>query len=206
MVEHNYKPNSHRSRESAASERQKRDAVVKVDGTTKKRSGLSKVTDSFFAEDVSSVGSYILTKVIVPKTMDLLSSIVKQGIDVLLYGESGASSTGTNRVSYNKYYKDRDTGNRSAIIRNRLGLDYEEPILQSFDDACSVLESMYDCAEEAGVVSILDMYEFAGIPSDNYMLNHYGWTKQALRTGAKIDRTRDGCYILKMPKAMQIDQ
>jgi hypothetical protein len=204
MAERNYPSNSHRARESMASERQKKASVVKVDGTTKKRSGISKVTDNFFAEDVSSVGSYILTKVIIPKTMDLLSSIVKQGIDVLLYGETGTTSSNTNRISYNKYYKDRGSENRSAIIRNRPGLDYEEPILQSFDDACAVLESMYDCADEAGVVSILDMYEFAGIPSDNYMLNHYGWTRLSLRN-AKVERMRDGYYILKMPKAMQID-
>ena len=206
MPESNYKPNSHRSREEAASStsHEKKQAVVKTSAKTKKRSGLSRLADSFVTEDASSVGSYIITDVIIPKAKELLSAIIKQGLDMWLYGESRSTPSDRSRVSYNKYYKEKDRPLGGSSQRNRLGLDYEDPILETFGDAQAVLESMYDYAEEAGAVSIMDMYEFAGIPSDNYMLNHYGWTRLTLKS-AKINRTSNGFYILKLPRAMLLE-
>ena len=208
MAKNNYQPNSHKFREEQTEkeDRTKNQAVVSVSGKTKKKSGLMSFASNFIAEDASSVGSYIVTDVIIPKAKELFSAIVKQGLDMWLYGESRLSSSGS--ISYNKYYRDRDrdVGRKSAVIRDdrRSGLSFEEPILETRGDAEAVLDAMYDRTDEFGVVSIMDMYEFAGISSNNYRLSHFGWTRAQLRN-VRIERQRDGCYLLRMPKAMVFD-
>ena len=52
-----------------------------------------------------------------------------------------------------------------------------------------------------GLVSVADFYELVGVPS-NYTDNNYGWSN--LRN-AYVDRLRDGGYIIKLPRAFQLD-
>ena len=206
MAESNYKPNSHKSKEASKEARTSKAPVVKTAAQTKKRSGLSKIADNFVAEDASSVGSFIVTDVIIPKAKDLLSAIIKQSVDMFLFGSSRPDSN-TNRITpYNKYYTTQPLrGSYEAQpARSRIGLDYEDPVLASYGDAEAVLSMMYEYADESGVVSIMDMYDLAGIKSDNYMLCHYGWTRLSLRS-AKIDRISDGRYIVRTPRAVSID-
>ena len=84
-----YKSNSHKSNE--VDERKKVGKVVKGKVKTKKKSGITKFTDVFISEDVSSVKSYIIGEVLIPAMKKALSDIVTNGIDMILYGESGVN-------------------------------------------------------------------------------------------------------------------
>ena len=59
---------------------------------------------------------------------------------------------------------------------------------------------MNDVIETYGMVSVMDLYDLVGI-SGQYTDNNYGWKN--LRNAEPI-RTRDGEYMLKLPKAIPL--
>ena len=86
-----YKSNSHKSKEGQTetlTERKKVEKVVHGKVRTKPKSGISKVTDMFISEDAANVKSYIVMDVLVPAVKKAISDIVRDGIDMILYGES----------------------------------------------------------------------------------------------------------------------
>ena len=160
----------------------------------------------FVSEDASKVKSYILMDVLVPTIKKAISDIVKNGVDMILYGEVGQSKKHTyaSTVSYRDYY---DNGSRSVSrfddpsrARVRAGYSFDDVILETRGEAEEVLSSMDELIETYGSVSVADMYDLIG-ETCPYTAYKYGWTN--IRN-AEIVRVRDG-YIIRMPKAMPID-
>lgn len=194
-----YKPNSHKVKAEAKMENKKVEKVATGKVKTKKKSSANKFADVFISEDMGNVKDYILYDVLLPAAKKTISEIVSNGIDMILYGETKpkSKSRGT-KVSYNRYYDDRDDDYRRRDSSRRarvLGYDYEDVILESRTEAEEVLNRMEDLIDTYGVVSVADLYDLVGI-SGNYTDNKYGWTN--LRT-AGIERTRDG-YLIVLPK------
>lgn len=199
IIGEDFKSNSHKSKEETKREGKKIERVATGKVKTKKKSGANKVADVFISEDISNVKDYILYDVLLPAAKKTISEIVSNGIDMILYGETKpkSKSRGT-KVSYNRYYDDRDDDYRRRDSSRRarvLGYDYEDVILESRTEAEEVLNRMEDLIDTYGVVSVADLYDLVGI-SGNYTDNKYGWTN--LRT-AGIERTRDG-YLIVLPK------
>lgn len=196
----NYPSNSHKAREEVAEK--KVEKVVSGKTSTKKKSGIRKLSDTFLSEDVSNVKSYIFSEVLLPAAKKLVSDIVTNGIDMLLYGEIKNKKGNSSKVSYSRYYDDRRDRNRdyrSPVVRNNF--DYDEIIFETRGDAEAVLDAMYDILNQYKVVSVAELYDLASITTHNYTCNNYGWID--LR-GSSVVRVRDG-YILKLPKALPID-
>lgn len=195
-----YQPNSHKSKtEGFAVPKKKVEKVAK--GKTKKKSEIAKFADVFLQEDVSSVKSYILSDVVIPALKKAISDVVTNGIDMLLYGESGSAkkTTPASKVSYRSYYErpnDRYSKSQSSIKR----YNYDEVVLESRGEAEEVLSRMEDLIATYNVVSVADFYDLVDV-SCNYTDNNYGWTD--IRN-ASIQRTRDG-YIIRLPRPMPID-
>ena len=197
--------NSHKSREENALSSQKKKQITKVTkGTvrTKKKNEMSKLGNMFISEDASKVKSYILMDVLVPTIKKAISDIVKNGVDMILYGEVGQNKKRTyaSTVSYRDYY---DNGSRSVSrfddpsrARTRVGYNFDDIILETRGEAEEVLSSMDELIETYGSVSVADMYDLVGI-SCEYTDNKYGWKN--IRTAEPV-RVRDG-YMLKLPKA-----
>ena len=199
-----YKPNSHKSKEERIPER-KVGKVVSGIVKPKKKGNIQKFADIFISEDVSSVKSYILLEVLVPAIKKAISDIVTNGIDMILYGETGRTrnkSSTASKVSYQRYYDRTDEQRRDYSISSvRNGFDYDELIFPTRGDAEAVLDAMNEIISQYGVVSIMDLYDLADISTDNYQLNRYGWTDIS---GCKPIRVRDG-YILKLPRPLPIN-
>ena len=195
-----YKANSHRSKEEQKLLEKKIEPVVKGK-VTKKKNNVRKLTDTFVSEDIQNVKSYVLMDVLVPAIKKAISDIVTNGIDMILYGESGRSTRKTNAstVSYRNYYDNR-RDDRYSSSRTRTGYSYDDVILETRSEAEDVLTRMDELIDTYGVVSVADMYDLVGI-SCNYTDNKYGWTN--LRNAEPV-RVRDG-YMLKLPKALPID-
>lgn len=197
--------NSYKSREENALASQKKKQITKVTkGTvkTKKKNEMPKLGDMFISEDASKVKSYILMDVLVPTIKKAISDIVKNGVDMILYGEAGQSKKRTyaSTVSYRDYY---DNGSRSVSrfddssrSRVRAGYSFDDVILETRGEAEEVLSSMDELIEMYGYVSVADMYDLVGI-SCEYTDNKYGWKN--IRTAEPV-RVRDG-YMLKLPRA-----
>lgn len=194
------KPNSQRFK---AEQKEKEEARKKVDKIitgkvrTKKKGELSKIKDIFISEDITNVKSYVFLDILVPAVKKAISDIVRDGIDMILYGESGRNKNRSNSsyVSYRDYSrKDRDRDRP----RQRYTLD--DIILDSRGEAEEVLDQMSALIENYGIVSVADLFDMVGI-TGQYTDNKYGWTN--IRSAEAV-RVRDG-YVLKLPKPMPID-
>ena len=193
----NYPSNSHKAREEVAEK--KVEKVVSGKTSTKKKSGIRKLSDTFLSDDVSNVKSYIFSEVLLPAAKKLVSDIVTNGTNMLLYGEIKNKKGNSSKVSYSRYYDDRSRDYRSPVVRNNF--DYDEIIFETRGDAEAVLDAMYDILNQYKVVSVAELYDLASITTHNYTCNNYGWID--LR-GSSVVRVRDG-YILKLPRALAID-
>lgn len=197
-----YKPNSHKFREgqTEALTDKKIQKVVHGKVKTKPKSGMSKITDVFISEDAANVKSYIVMDVLVPAVKKAISDIVRDGIDMILYGESRGrrNSTSSSYVSYRDYSRSDDR-DRFRDSRTRSGYNHDDIILESRGEAEEVLTRMDELIDTYGVVSVADLYDLIG-KSCEYTDNKYGWTN--IRNAEPI-RVRDG-YMLKLPKALPI--
>lgn len=198
-----YKSNSHKFKESQSQsliEKKKVEKVVHGKVRTKPKSGISKISEVFISEDAANVKSYIVMDVLVPAVKKAISDIVRDGIDMILYGESRGrkSSTNSSYVSYRDYSRSDDR-DRFRESRTRTGYNHDDVVLETRGEAEEVLSRMDELIDTYGVVSVADLYDLIG-KSCEYTDNKYGWTN--IRTAEPI-RVRDG-YMLKLPKALPI--
>lgn len=200
---YSYKSNSHKSKEEQIPER-KIEKVVSGTVKTKKKSDIQKFAD-IFIEDINNVKSYILMEVLIPAIKKAIFDIVTNGIDMILYGETGRTrnkSTIASKVSYQRYYDRMDEQKRDYRISSvRNGFDYDELIFPTRGDAEAVLDAMNEIISQYGIVSVMDLYDLANVSTDNYQLNRYGWTDIS---GCKAIRVRDG-YVLNLPRPLPIN-
>lgn len=194
-----YQPNSHKSKEtSKAPTTEKKVQKVVTKPVKTKKNTTRKFADVFISEDAANVKSYILFDVLVPSIKKAFSEIVKDGVDMILYGKSGAKkNNSTGYVSYSKYYGDsKPAPSQSGSSR----FFYEDVVFQSRGEAEAVYEQMQDIIETYGFVTVADLYDMVDL-TPPYTANKYGWTN--LRN-SDVVRIRDG-WIVKLPKAMPID-
>lgn len=199
----NYKPNSHKSKEQQEPVPEKKlEKVVQGKVTTKKKSEVSKLADIFVPGDVANVKSYVIMDVLVPAVKKAISDIVTNGIDMILYGESGRTRKNgpASRVSYSQYY-DRDRVRRDREpVAPRANYSYNDILLDNRGEAEEVLARMDELVATYGMVSVADLNDLVGI-TGNYTDNNYGWTNIK---SAYVQRVHDG-YLLKLPRAIPID-
>ena len=207
MSDMNYRSNSHKSKTAQSEVPEKR--VEKITSgvvTTQKKSGVSKVADVFVSEDINSVKSYVVSDVIIPAVKKLVYDIITDGVDMILYGESGRNRRGDNRgggnkISYSNFYDQRDRNRFSSDDPRSISrIDYEDLVFASRGDAENVRIGMIESIERYGYVTIADMYDMAGKTAP-YTAQKYGWMNVS---SASVVRVRDG-YKLKLPKACHID-
>lgn len=199
-----YASNSHKSREEKAKKPEKFEKVVNGVAKTRKKSEVRKFTDVFLAGDVENVKSYILSDVIIPTLKKSISDIVANGIDILLYGESSRHSssarTMSDRVSYQKYYRD-EPRRGGSVRRPKSGYNYEDVVVNTRGEAEAIINRMDEIIDQYGTVSVADMYDVSGITAEHTDYK-YGWTD--IRS-ASAERLRDGGYVIKMPRALPLD-
>ena len=197
-----YLPNSHRYKEGqkeSLPEKKRVEKVVHGKVKVRPKSGLHKLTDVFISEDAANVKSYIVMDVLVPAVKKAISDIVRDGIDMILYGESkGRSSSSSSYVSYRDYSR-RDEDRFRDRDRDRRGYNHDDIVLESRGEAEEVITRMDELIETYGVVSVADLYDLVGKTCE-YTDNKYGWTN--VRNAEPI-RVRDG-WMLRLPKALPL--
>lgn len=198
-----YRSNSDKSREKQINKpvpEKKIEKVVQGEVRSKKKSGLQKITDAFVPDDVANVKSYIIEDIVVPAAKEILLDSVKAILGI--NGKNGNKQTPASRVSYRQYYNNDSRRNYSSGgNRSRNSYDFDDIIIDNRGEAEEVLDRMEEIIATYGLVSVADFYELVGVPS-NYTDNNYGWSN--LRN-AYVDRLRDGGYIIKLPRAFQLD-
>lgn len=199
-----YKPNSFKYKEEQkAAEKEKLQKVTTGQVKTVKQNGLKKFVNNFVNDDVPKVKDYVIKDVLVPAVKKAISDIVRNGIDMFLYGADAGRTKGkttASKVSYGGFYESpRPSG--SGRYSSRTYTDFEDIEFEKRGDAEYVLEMMEDLIDRYKIVKISDFYDLAGVSTSNYQLCNYGWTD--LRA-AYVQRTPRG-YIIQFPKAMPLD-
>jgi hypothetical protein len=180
---------------------QKSDRKV-IEGTAKlkTKSELQKAAGSFISSDIRSVGSYALTDIVIPAIKNTVVSVIKDGIEMLFFGEARRSSNDRvpgARVDYRGMYSDRRDEPRRDEPRRVTGYEYEDIKFYNRGQAEAVLDAMGDTIAEYRFVSIGDLFDFAGLTPPAYTNVRYGW--DSIRY-AEIRRTRDGEYYIDLPR------
>ena len=210
-----YKPNSDRYREQSRVRETKEDTTEKKDKvtsgkvSTKKQSVGKKISSNLFIGDMTKIVDYFIYDVAIPAGKKFIWDSVTSALDISLNGDArrheyssrdGRSGT---RTAYNRVYDDRNGRSSSGKVATRNGTyDYDEVIFETIGDANLVLDEMWKDLDRFKQVSIADMYDHAGVTSDRFTDNQYGW--RSLR-GADVGRNTDGTYYLKLPKPEALD-
>lgn len=193
-----FKPNSNRFKEEQKSKEREVRATKVATGAVvpKKKSVLSE----FISEDAKNIKSYVVGDVLIPSIKKAVCDIVKDSIEMLLYGGTKPSGrrSPADRVSYSSY-SDRDS--RYVRDTRSSAYSYDDIEFDTRGEAQVVLDSMDDLMDTYGLVRVADLYDLVGI-TGSYTDNKYGWTNIS---SAKIDRTRSGKYAIRMPRAIAID-
>lgn len=196
-----FKSNSYKSKETTTSEEKRVRTVVSNPVKVKKKSEAHKLANIFLSDDAVNIKQYLIWDELVPALKDLASRIIKNGSDILLYGEKGRSrGSAKSQSSYSSYYN--RPGERRSYDDNRIRsrFDYEDIIIPTRGEAEEVLDEMQDAIDRFGVVRVTDLYDIVGRTAP-FTGGRYGW-----RTiqGAKPVRVDDG-YVLKLPRPQPID-
>lgn len=119
-----YPSNSNRAKnDKPAAPEKKVEAVVSGGAKTRKKSEAKKLADTFISEDASNVKNYILGDVLIPAIKKAVCDIVTNGIEMILYGETGRAKGSTvnySKISTRRY--DRSGERRDYTASARRGL------------------------------------------------------------------------------------
>ena len=177
--------------------------------TQRKKSLGEKFAETFLAADMQSVSRHIVFDVLIPEIKNMLSDMIHGSTNMMLFGDRRGNRMDRDRgVSYVR----TDYGSRFNRGGRTDERDREAPRPQArnivddivFDtrlEGEEVLDNMIGLIKQYNVVSVKDLYGFAGIPS-NYTHDKWGWFDLSEAT---VDRVSTG-YLLKLPKPQVIDQ
>ena len=171
--------------------------VPKATGTIKKKSEAGKLAGLFVAGDLASAKSYIIEDVLIPTIKNAVSEMVRNGIDILLFGEVRKGSNNrstTSKVSYTNYYNGGSSTRN--LDRSSNSCSYDDIIFPSRGDAEVVLDGLNEIIQAYGFASVADLYELANITSGNYTYANYGWTEIINISPARVPEG----YILRLPR------
>lgn len=190
-----------------AEERHKIEKVVKNRVTTQKKSLGQKFGETFLSDESGGVGSYIFNDVLIPALKDTFVDMVEGAINMAFYGDTRRRSHGRSsisrgrveRVSYEDRFDSR-SGRRSAP-RGRARYDMDNIRFKTRADADLTLDTLTEYLDKYDSVSVGDVYESLGIPTQANDF-HYGWYELG---GAHIRKSRDGGYVLEMPRLEELD-
>lgn len=211
----NSKYNRTREEDKPELESKRVERVVVGEVVRRKKPMGSRIKESFIGDDSGSVGEYVLLDVIVPAIKDLISDTATEIVERMLFGDSRPAGRrghgrriGGRGTNYNAFSRDpvgRASGRdepRQLSRRARAVHDLDEVILQTRVEANEILDRMFGLLEKYDAVTIADLYNMLGVTPE-YTDEKYGWTD--LR-GSSISHTRQGGYLLNLPKPEQLER
>jgi len=208
--------NSHRvpkpGTTSTPDESKKIQKVVVGEVTVRRKPLGRRFLDTFLGGDTHGVMNYVIMGIIVPAVKDIIIDSISTGVERMILGESrggrprGYRTTQYSQphVSYNRMAQPsrgsvgyrREEPEREYSHRARANHNVEEIIFATRIEAQTVLDRMFDLMQEYEQVTLNDLYQLVGI-TGSWADENYGWTD--IR-GTQILRTRDGGYLLDLPR------
>lgn len=190
-----------------AEERKKIEKVVKSRVTTQKKSIGQKFSEAFLSDESGGVGSYIYNDVLIPALKDTFVDMVEGAINMALYGDTRRRSRGRSSISRTSIeripYDDRfgSHSKRRSAPRGRARYEMDNLVFDSRADADTLLDTLTEYLDKYDSVSVGDVFESLDIPTQANDFR-YGWYELG---GAHIRKSRDGGYVLEMPRLEELD-
>lgn len=170
-----------------------------ANGASKKKSKsfMQKFMETIVPSDVTSIKDYLILDIFIPT---IKRSIV-DAVNLAVFGEVSRNGTGARypaqKVSYRTDYNGMSQTRQPTPTSKRYATyDYDTIIFDSKGAAEAVLSELDDVMDRYHVVSVLDLYDAAGLECD-HTANDWGWYD--IRQAEAV-RTFDGDYVIKMPK------
>ena len=203
-----YPSNSYKARAARNAEiAEKKHVESVVTGTVKKKkkSELSKAKDNFILSDIKTVSSSCVKDILIPAAKNLIYDMVADGLNMLLYGETGGNRRRSRDrdSSYRRFFETTDDRKRSSR-RSISRFDLDDVILSSKSEAEDVLDRMDDLIERYGIASVGDFKSLIGERSE-HTDEKFGWTSFKSAGIMRIRDGRDEGYLIKVPKPSSID-
>lgn len=198
-----YPGNSKKKKEKTESE----NAVEKVisgEVVMRKKPLGRKIAETFNGEDTRSVGHYVLFEIIIPEFKRILSDVISQGTDRLLFGETRSSSrpSGRERVPYNRYHESsRREERRDHRSRSKSTDDYRDVIVRDRGEAERVKDGLLEYLDLYGQVPMTVFWDLLGV-SGSFNDENWGWYD--LR-GIRVIPARGGGYMFDLPRPEPIE-
>ncbi len=188
---------------------------VQLKGTVveKKPSFITKLRETFIAEDARDVGDYVVWDILVPTIKRTIRDIIVGTADRVFLGSSSPNSSNSlyreRGVTYVKARTDyasvaKKTSESSRPVQrtvNRSNFHLNEIIFDNYDDAAAVLEKMIDYLDTYGKVSVDEYFDMIGHSAD-YTAQNWGWKSLS---SATIVNTFGG-YFIKLPNPIVIKE
>lgn len=201
-----YKPNSHKAKKEEQQKPPKDIQKVITGGIKSKEQPIAKkMAKSFLADDISNVKSYILLDVLIPTIKEAISQIIKNGSDMLIFGD--VKPVGGKKGGYN--YNGISSGKSSIMssphrTANRRAMhDFREVTFETRSDAMEVLSQLNELIENYGSATVEDFYIFIGEgKTAKYTDRKWGWTNLE---GRNIERVLGGGYMIDLPPAEALE-
>ncbi len=215
-----YRGNSNASKDiqQVPEERERMEKIAT--GRKVKQSFTNRFISEFIADDIHSIGDYIIHDVVVPAVKNAISDTITNGIDMLFFGQtrSHGGYSGNNSIRRITPYSSLYSSGSSRITKYNepqttqprgLGRYTYQDILIPFvpeethndtkAKAMEILSKMRIYLDRYGVVSVGDLYDAVGEIPDK-IDQDWGWYDLS---GAYIQNSREG-FILRMPKVESI--
>lgn len=199
-------PNSKTAKAREAKPKQ----VEQVAGVTakKRRTPLGqRFKDTFMQGDIKSAAGNAVETVVVPMIRDLVYEAAQNLIQQVIFGQTRnqrqAPPSGLfGRVDYAGASNPTRANpgpktSRSARARH----SFDELVLDNRQGAEEVIDRMMDILSQWEVVSVADLYALVGFEAAHTDFK-WGWTDLS---GAGVDRTRAGGYLLNLPTPKALD-
>lgn len=198
-----YKPNSNKYKKEQQELAEEKRVSKVVQGKVKKKNEARKFMSSLISDEAENLGSYILTDVLIPGIKDTILDIIIGGAEMIFGGEGRRRRRSTvdkvSYINYNDRYRERDRRSNDNVRRS--ACDFDDIIVDSRGEAEEVFSQLEAMIDTYKVARVSDLYDLVGITGP-HTANRYGWTN--LRNAEAV-RMRDGGYLLKLPRAIPID-
>lgn len=184
-------------------EREQVEKVIKGQAVTRKTPWYKKMTRSIFAEDLSTMGEYFVTDLVIPTIRNALyevgSGLLTRGIwgakaGIHRPGGPGSSIVGGSSIIGTRYDK-MSEGSRVISREARARHDFQDVLFDHREEAIAVLEGMVLRIERYRFVSVHEFYTLCGVTGD-WAAQKWGWTD----LNSAVVRQRYGKWLLDLPE------
>lgn len=213
-----YQGNSHKAKEEPEKVEIPEKNLTKIisgEVVLKKKPFGHKFKAIFFGGEFKEVVGYVTYDVLLPGVRNMMFDAITRGASRSIYGDRGRydfrhdAIPARSRAQYNNPVR-RLSDPRMPPPTGRLPDQPPYPhrhnrreandiVLATRADAEDTLETMTNCVDMYGVVSLADLYELLGLPQAT-IDQKWGWT---LLTSASVKQIRNG-YLLELPPMEEI--